>query len=82
MDFSLPPHLVDVAVPINDPPIALHELHGPFATIFDPDMIGPEPAALIRCRLFGQIADCNPNRQFAGNSDIGKKQRERIDGHD
>src|SRR3546814_1389529 len=46
-----------LAAPVADPPMAADQLHGVVAMILDAHMIGPEPAAERRVRLFGQIAD-------------------------
>ena len=69
---TLAPDLVDIAPPVDDFPVALHQLDGPRPAIFDPHMIGPEPALLVGSRLFGKIAYRDPNRQVARYGDVRK----------
>src|SRR3546814_64773 len=61
-DDALALDLADLPVAVADLPVAIEELRRERAVIFDPDMIGPEPAPERRMRLFGQIADRHAHR--------------------
>src|SRR5690348_8221018 len=39
---------------IGDPPVAADELDLAVRTVLDPDMVDPEPLAVLRARLFGK----------------------------
>ena len=62
-----------VAVPVNDLPIAFQQLNGRIAAVFDPDVIGPEPTALLWCRLLGEITDRDPDRERAADRNVGNR---------
>ena len=63
----------DLAAPIADPPVAADQLRRDLAMIFDADVIGPEPAAERRMRLFGQVADRHAHGDRPGGRRKGKE---------
>ena len=61
-DHALAADLMAAAATVADDPFPADQLNGAAAVILDPDMIGPEPAALVRLRLFRKVGDGDPNR--------------------
>src|SRR3546814_8957339 len=64
-DHALALHLVEDAVAVADQPMAREKLDLPLPFVFDPHMIGPEPAPVGRLALIGKVAHDDANRHAA-----------------
>src|SRR3546814_17598114 len=63
------------AAAISNGPATGQQLHRFRSTIFDANMICPEPASSVRLRLFRQEADRNADGDVAGTLKEGEKRK-------